>query len=304
MTHRQSVGNLQGIFAPVATPFTRRGEVDERLFRENLLRHVGTALSGIVVAGSTGEAPYLTPAERLRLTEITRQIVRPPELLIVGTGLESTRETLRLSREAVACGADAVLVLTPSYYKARMDSEALAGHFRALADSLPRPVIMYNIPQFTGVRMNPDAIGMLSRHPNIVGLKESSGDLPYVRAILRRVRPGFRVLIGAAVILLDALRAGAAGGVLSQAGFAPELCVAVYDAFRQRRLKAARDLQRRLALLAHKISTPFGIAGVKAAYEICGYAGGDPRSPLVALRPAARRAVAAAVREARAGLEF
>jgi 4-hydroxy-2-oxoglutarate aldolase len=301
---KQVTTHLTGIYAPVVTPFTRRGDVDERLYRENLLRYAGTGLAGIVVAGSTGEAPFLTGPERLRLTEITRRVLRPPQLLIVGTGFESTRETVQLSREAFERGADAVLAVTPSYYKARMDSKALVAHFRSLADRLRRPVIMYNIPQFTGVRMSPDAIGMLSRHPNIVGLKESSGDLAYLRAILRRVRPGFRVLVGSALILYDALRAGAAGAVLSQAGFVPELCVDAYDAVRQRRLKAARDLQQRLAILASRIAIPYGVAGLKEAYEICGYAGGKPRLPLLPLTAAARRIVAATVREARAGLEF
>jgi len=304
MTRKEIVARLEGIFVPVATPFNRRGEVDERLFRENLHRYSGIGLSGTLVAGSTGEAPYLTGRERLRLAKIAREVVRPPELLMVGTGFESTRETLGFSREAVACGADALLVLTPHYYKARMDSVALAAYFRALADGLRRPVIMYNIPQFTGIRTSPDTIGALSRHPNIVALKESSGDLAYVRAILGRARPGFRVVVGAPLILLDALRAGAAGAVLGQAGFVPELCVGVYEAFRQRRMKTARDLQQRLAILTHKISIPYGVAGVKAALDMCGYAGGAPRAPLTPLPAAARRAVAAALREARAGLEF
>jgi 4-hydroxy-2-oxoglutarate aldolase len=304
MNRKQVTAHLTGIYAPVVTPFTRRGEVDERLYRENLLRYAGTGLAGIVVAGSTGEAPYLTGPERLRLTEIAREVLKPPELLIVGTGLESTRETLSLSRAAFDRGADAVLVLTPNYFKSRMDSEALSTHFRTLADKLRRPVIMYNIPQFTGVRISPETIGTLSRHPNIVGLKESSGDLEYVRAILRKVRPGFRVLIGSALILYDALRDGAAGAVLSQAGFVPELCVGAFDAVRQSRQKTARDLQGRLTILASKIAIPYGVAGLKAAYELCGYAGGKPRLPLIPLKAAARQAVAAALREARAGLEF
>jgi 4-hydroxy-2-oxoglutarate aldolase len=304
MTRKETIERLKGIFTPVATPFDRRGEVDMGLFRENLRRYVGTGLSGVVVAGSTGEAPYLTERERLRLTEVARRIVRAPELLIVGTGLESTRETLRLSREALARGADAILVVTPNYFKSRMDSEALTAHYRALADGLHRPVIAYNIPQFTGIRMQPDTISAISRHPNVIGLKESSGDLAYLRALLRRVRPGFRVVVGAAGILLDALRAGVVGGVLGQADFAPELCVGAYEAFRNGQRKTAADLQRRLAILVHKISVPYGIVGVKAAMDLCGYNGGPPRPPLLPLNLQARRVVAAALKEARAGLEF
>ena len=304
MTHRQILAHLKGIFPPVVTPFDRRGEVDDGCFRENLRKYVGVGLGGIVVTGSTGEAPYLTERERLRLVELAREIVRPPEILIVGTGLESTRETLRLSREAIARGADALLVVTPNYYKPKMDATALSAHYHALADGVRRPVLIYSIPQFTGVHIDAATIATLSRHPNIVGLKESSGNLAFVREVLCKVRPGFRVLVGSVQILLDSLKAGATGAVLGQATFAPELCVGVYEAFCQGRMKAARELQQRLLPLAQKISAPYGVAGVKAALDLSGYHGGVPRSPLVLLNAAGRRIVAGALKEARQGLEF
>jgi 4-hydroxy-2-oxoglutarate aldolase len=304
MTRQEVVAHLEGIFPPVVTPFNRKGDVDEGCFQENLRRYAEVGLSGVVVAGSTGEAPYLTARERLRLVEVARQMLRPPQLLIAGTGLESTRETLLLSREAAARGADALLVITPAYFKARMDSATLSAHFRAVADGARRPVILYHIPQFTGIRMDAATIGRLSHHPNIVGLKESSGDIVFVRSVLRRVRSGFRVLVGSAVILLEALRAGAVGAVLGQATFAPDLCVGIYEAFCQGRLSTARELLRRLLPLVSKIALPYGVSGIKAALDLCGYAGGVPRAPLAPLSRAARRAVAAALREVRAGLEF
>ncbi len=307
MTNQRIVDNLKGIFPPVVTPFNRRGDVDEKRFQENLQKYAGIGLGGVVVAGSTGEALYLSEAERLRLVEIAREVVRPPELLVVGTGLESTRETIRLSREAIARGADALLVLPPHYYRSRMDSPALLAHFRVLADRVKRPVILYSIPQFTGINMELEAIAELSRHPNIAGLKESSGDLAFVKTILRKVARqgrGFRVLVGSVMILLDALRAGAVGAVLGQACFAPELCVGVYEAFRHGRAKTARELQRRLVPLAQKIALLFGVPGIKAALDLSGYHGGPPRSPLLPLGPESRQAVAAALREARAGLEL
>lgn len=304
MTRKEIIANLKGILPPVVTPFNRRGDVDERLFRENLQRYTGVGLAGIVVAGSTGEAPYLSERERLRLVGVARDVLRPPELLIVGTGLESTQQTLRLSRGAVARGADALLVLTPNYYKPRMDSSALKTHFRAIADRVRRPVIIYSIPQFTGLHMEANAIAALSRHPNIVGLKESSGDLSFLLSVLRHTAPGFRVLVGSAQILLASLRAGAAGGVLAQACFAPEVCVGVYETFQRGQLKAARALQRRLIPLAQKVCLPYGVSGIKAALDLSGYNGGPPRAPLVALNAVQRRAVAAALREARAGLDF
>ena len=255
-TKDEIIRNLKGIFAPVVTPFNRTGGLDEGFFRENLEHYAGCGLSGILVAGSTGEAPYLTEAERLRLIDIARQVVKPPEMLLVGTGLESTSATLRLSREAVERGADALLVLTPNYYKARMDGDALVAHYRLVASGVRRPVLIYSIPQFTGLEVDPGTIGKLSRLPNVVGLKESSGKLDFVRAVLGRVRPGFRVLVGSVPILYDSLRAGAVGGVLSQATFVPTLCVALYQAFLQQQAKEATALQQRFAPLARTSLCP------------------------------------------------
>ena len=172
---------------------------------------VESGSAGVLVAGSTGEAPYLTEGERLRLVEVARDLVRPPEILIAGVGLESTDATVRLSQEAVARGADAVLVLTPNYYKSKMDADTLAAHYRAVASKVERPVIIYSIPQFTGLHVEPSTIGKLSQIPNVVGLKESSGDIRFVRAVLRRVRPGFRVLVGSVVILYRGLARGSGG---------------------------------------------------------------------------------------------
>jgi 4-hydroxy-2-oxoglutarate aldolase len=304
MTRDETIGNLEGIFAPVVTPFNRRGGVDEGFFRENLSRIAGSGLAGVLVLGSSGEAPYLIERERLRLVEVARQVVKPPEILLVGTGLEGTQATLRLSREAVARGADALLVLTPNYYKPQMDAGALLAHYRAVGAGVTRPVLIYSIPQYTGLTVDPTTLGKLSRLPNVVGLKESSGKLDYVRAVLRQVRPGFRVFVGSASILYDALRAGAVGGVLNHADFAPALCVGLYNAFLHRRAREARALQQRLLPLGEKISLPYGVAGLKAALDLCGYHGGIPRPPLLPISAQARKQIAAALREAHQGLDL
>jgi 4-hydroxy-2-oxoglutarate aldolase len=292
------------MFAPVVTPFNRHGDIDEGLFRENLQRLTGIGLSGVLVAGSTGEAPYLEERERLRLVEVARALVSPPEILLAGTGLESTAATVRLSREAVARGADALLVLTPNYYKSKMDADALTGHYRAVARQVERPVIVYSIPQFTGLHMEASTVAKLSHIPNIVGLKESSGDLQFVRAILRQARPGFRLLVGSVSILCQAFQAGAVGAVLGQVNFAPELCLGLYQAFLKGKKKTALEFQGRLLPLAAKVALPFGVPGIKAALDLCGYAGGFLRAPLTPLTPAARKTVAEALREAHAGLEY
>ena len=302
VTTKQIVSRLYGILPPVVTPFNRSGDIDESAFRANLERYAGIGLAGIVVAGTTGEAPYLTAEERLRLTEIARTTVRPDELLITGTGFESTRETIRVSREAVARGADVLLVLTPAYFRSKMDKAALVAHYRALGEALPRPMLIYSIPQCTGLRAPVDAIAALSRVPNIMGLKESSGDLAYMRSILRHVRPGFHVFSGSARILLDALRAGAAGGILAQADFAPELCISVYQAFQDKRPKLARELHAQLLPLVDHVNLPHGVAGIKVAMDLAGYRGGELRSPLQPASAAARREIARALEETRSRL--
>jgi len=302
MKRNEVIKNLKGVICPVVTPFNRRGDVDEGFFRENLSRITGIGLAGVLVAGSTGEAPYLAERERLRLVEVAREIVKPPEILMAGTGLESTTATLKLSREAVARGADALLVLTPNYYKPRMDSDALVAHYRAAGAGVTRPVMIYSIPQFTGLEIDPATIAKLSRLPNVVGLKESSGKLDFVRAVLHKVRPGFRVLVGAASIFYDVLCDGAVGAVLGLANYAPTLCVGLYQAFLHRHAAEARDLQQRLVSLGQKINLPYGVAGIKAALDLCGYHGGTPRLPLLPASARAKKQIAAALREANAGL--
>ena len=304
MTRDQIIAHLQGIFPPVATPFDRKGEVDAAAFRSNILRYVDAGLPGILVCGSTGEAPLLTMRERLRLVEIARRVVRAPQVLLVGTGLESTRETIRLSREVIRSGADALLVVTPGYYKPKMDGEAVRGHYERVADAVGRPVLVYSIPQFTGVHIEVETIAALSRHGNICGLKESSGDFAFVKKVLSKVRPGFKVLVGSVLILLKSLRAGAVGAVLGQADFAPDLCLGLYRAYAQGRIREAKEFQRRLLPLGEKISVPFGVAGIKAALDECGYRGGEPRRPLDPLTRANRQRVAEAIREAYSGLEY
>ena len=302
MTRTKIIESLKGVVCPVATPFNRRGDIDEAAFRENLRALSGIGLAGILVAGSTGEAPYLTEAERLRMVEIAREVVKPPEILLVGTGLESTRATLKLSREAEARGADVLLVLTPNYYKPRMDSAALVAHYRAVAAGVKRPVMIYYIPQFTGLTVEPDTIAAISKLPNMVGLKESSGKLEFVRTVLGKVSRNFRVLVGAPSIFYDALCDGAVGGVLGVSNFVPSLCLALYQSFLRRNPEEARNLQDRLFPLGQKIAIPYGVAGIKAALDLCGYHGGNPRPPLLPVSAGVRKEIATALREANAAL--
>lgn len=298
MTNKEIVSNLKGVFVPIMTPFNQRGGIDETAFRSDLRRYVKEGANGIVVAGSTGEGPYLTERERMRLVELARPLIPPPQLLLVGTGVETTRETIRLSREAVARGADAVLVLTPSYFKNRMDSSALTAHFSAIADALRRPVMIYSIPQFTGIHMDADTIGHLSQHGNIAGLKESSGNLDLLREVVQKANSRFRVLAGSALIMIEALQAGAAGAILGPANYIPNICVDLYRLYCRGEIETALEIQRRLAPMVKEVNVRFGIPGVKCAADLCGYKGGKPRGPLLPLSSAEEGMVAAALKKA------
>ena len=298
MKNKEVLDHLKGIFVPIVTPFNRRGDIDEAAFRWDLRRYVKSGVNGIVVAGSTGEGPYLTPEERLRLVEIARPLVPPPQVLLVQTGVETTRQTIQLSKEAIARGADAVLVLTPSYFKNRMDSAALTAHFSAVADALRRPVLIYSIPQFTGIHMDPATLGRLSRHGNIVGLKESSGNMEFMKEVLKQADPGFRVLAGSALIMLEAFQAGAAGAVLGPANYIPDICMDIYRLYCAGDVETARKLQQRIIPLVEEVNVRAGIPGIKYALDLCGYRGGKPRGPLLPLRPEEERRVAAALKKA------
>ena len=297
MTSKQVVAHLKGVFVPVVTPFSRRGNIDQAGFRSNVRRYVELGFNGILIAGSTGEGPYLTERERLRLVELARPLIPGPQLLLVGTGVETTRQTIHLSKEAVKRGADVLLALTPSYYKNRMDSAALTAHFSAVGDAVRRPVLIYSIPQFTGIHIDPATVGRLSRHGNIVGLKESSGNMEFLREVLERSEANFHVLAGSALIMLDAFQAGAAGAVLGPANYIPDLCLQIYRLYLQGDLEAAQKLQHRIIPLVKEVNVHAGIPGIKCALDLCGYEGGNPRTPLLPLRPAEVRKVAAALRE-------
>ena len=303
MTRDEIMQNLKGIYVPVVTPFNRRGDLDEAGFKRNIRDFVKQGVGGLLVAGSTGEGPYLSNDEKLRLVDWARRLVRPPQVLLATTGLETTRETIQLSREAIARGADAILAVPPSYFKSRMDSPTLTAHFQTVADALKRPLLIYSIPQFTGVHIEPAAIARLSRHGNIAGLKESSGKLEFMQEILRVTNRAFHVMVGSALIMIEALEAGAAGAILGPANYATELCLEIDDYYHRGDVGAARQIQEQLKPLVLEVNIRCGIPGIKYATDLCGYKGGLPRPPLLPLRHGDQRKVVAALRKARIPFE-
>jgi 4-hydroxy-2-oxoglutarate aldolase len=285
-----------GIFPPVTTPFDpATGDVAPQQFRENLTRLLAAGVDGVVVSGSTGEAPLLDPDEQQHLVGLARETFQNGKWVIAGTGGESTRQTIAASQAAATAGASAVLVRPPSYFSAAVTPETLAAHYRAVADASPVPVIVYNIPKYTHLALAPALLQQLTSHERIIGVKDSSGD-PKSLAAYREAVPQWAVLVGGASLLFSALELGCQGGILGVSCFAPELCVQLIRELEQGHRAAAGALQERITPLDKEIVGRLGPAGVKAAMDAVGLHGGPVRPPLAPISPADRERVRALVR--------
>jgi len=273
---------LAGVLGPVVTNFDSRGELDLDAFAFNLKSHLGAGLEGIVVTGSTGEAALLEDTERLRLVEMARSVIPTDRWLIVGTGSESTRACVRRSREAAERGADAVLVVAPHYYANAMSAAALQAHYERVADESPIPVLLYNIPKYMHFRLEGELVARLAGHDNIVGMKDSSGDMAYFPNYLAAQSESFTVITGNGGTFHQALGLGARGGILAVALIAAELAVEVYRLHREGRAEEASEGQRRLTPLSNEIVGRMGIPSVKLAMDRVGLRGGPVRLPLLA----------------------
>lgn len=278
---------LQGIFPPLVTPFQADGGLDLAAFEANLERYAAFDLGGYLVLGSNGEAGSLDVDERLRLVRAARAGARGRPLL-AGTGFESTRATVMFTRQAADAGADAALVLTPHFYRSQMTLDALRRHFEAVADASPIPVLLYSVPQFTGLTFPAALAVALAAHPNVAGMKESSGDVALLGRIVAETPERFQVACGSAPVIYPALCSGATAGILAVACCAPAPVVALHAAFARGDHDTARRLQRALTPLATAVGAAHGVAGLKAAMDLAGFRGGDPRAPLLPASPAAR----------------
>lgn len=269
---------LKGVFAAVTTPFADDGDVSLDNLERNLQMWLVSPLNGFLVLGSTGEAAHLGFDEKLQVMEAAVRAAEERPVLI-GTGADSTRETVALSAAAAQLGAAGVVVVTPSYFGRTLSDQALAGHFLAVADAVDVPVILYQYPQLTGVHLGVEVVAELAAHPNIVGIKDSSGDLANLARLVDAVPPGFAVLTGSGYLLYPALQAGAAGAVLAVAGVAPWEAGEIYQLFREGKHDEAAALQRRLNVVERLIQR-YGIGGIKGLMRMIGYYGGIPRPPL------------------------
>jgi len=290
---------ISGVLAPVVSTFdVESGDLDPVAFRANIRAHMADGLAGIVVAGSTGEAALLEERERMQLVEWARPLVPDDRWLVVGTGAESTRLAVRRCAEAAERGADAVLVVAPHYYGSAMTPAALVTHFRRVADESPVPVVLYNIPKYVHFALEAGLVQELAAHDNIVGIKDSTGDLKSLSAYLSAQSSRFSVLTGHGGTLYAALEMGARGGILAVSLFAGPAAMEIWSAFAQGDLARAGRVQEALQPVNKTIVGALGVAGVKGALDMVGLSGGPVRAPLLPLSPKDRAEVERLLREA------
>jgi 4-hydroxy-2-oxoglutarate aldolase len=291
---------LTGLFIPVTTPFDPvTGDVAPVTFRDNLRRWLQTPVDGFVLFGTTGEGALLDEDETARLAEYARDVVPPMRPLVMGAGGESTRAVIRMARRFADAGADAVLVHPPSYFGVALSPADMAAHFHAVAEASPVPVIVYHMPRFTHVTLEAGLVGELSRHPNIAGIKDSSGDLKRFAEYSDACDKGCRLFVGNGALIYAALELGAVGGILAIGLIAPDECARLVAHYRAGRLPEAGRLQERLAPVHKQIVAAYGARGVKAAMDLRGWGGGPPRPPLRPLAARDREVVARVMQEAR-----
>ena len=289
--------NLSGIVAALPTPFNQSGEIAHEQLVNNMHEWNKTDLLGYLILGSTGEFPHLDKDEKLALIDTVKANLPYDKTLLVGTSELSTRHTIEMTKIAADRGADAAVVVTPFYYKKILFDEHLAAHYRRIADASPIPVLIYLIPQFSGVYMMPETISELADHPNIIGLKESSGDLESLRQLFTELgEKEFSVMLGAPPLLTEGLTLGATGGIFAVASLAPRACCEALRAFKWGELERAENIKSRIATLAKAVAAP-GVGWLKAAQDMCGMYGFLPRSPLPAPDESERQAIEQAILE-------
>lgn len=276
--------DLKGIIPPLVTPFDDSGAVRYQDFERNFDRYLESGIEGFLVLGSNGESVYLEQAEKVKLIEAARKRVPASMMLLAGTGEESTRATIELTKKAADLGVDGALVKNPCYYKGMMSFDVYFAHFTAVADASPVPVVLYNVPVFTGVSMESRLIIELSKHPNIHGLKESSGSVQLISEVTWGTdKSRFSTVAGAAQVLFPNMAAGARGGIVALACAAQKGLLALYHAFCKGDYKTAATIQRIISPAGNAVTGKYGIPGLKAAMALEGFSPGLPRRPLLPL---------------------
>lgn len=282
---------FEGIYTPIITPFDDMEEIDYSKMSHNLDLWGKTDLDGIVVLGTNGEFAYMNTDEKVQLIKFAVENFNPDKKVIAGTGCETTRDTIALCIEAAEAGAHAALILPPHYYKGSMNEEVLYSHFIETADNSPVPIMLYNMPKNTGINLSVGLVAKLSQHPNIVGIKDTSGNIVQLAELVRDTADGFCVFAGNAGYLLPALAVGVKGGTLAVANILPQMCCRLVNLFKTGKLEEAKKLQLKLLEPNFLVTGKYGIPALKAALDMLGYQGGLPRRPLKPLSLAQKEMV-------------
>ena len=276
--------NLKGIYPPIVTPFLKE-DVAYHYLTKNIEKLNKSGIKGVVVLGSNGENVFLSEEEKIEVVQTVITSASKEMTIIVGSGCESTRETIHLTNKMAKLGAHAALIVTPSYYGSKMNDESLVNYYSNVAEKSEIPILLYNVPKFTGVNVSKEAVSTLSKHPNIIGIKDSSGNVNQLGQYLNCVDADFNVLVGTAGALFGALTLGCKGGVLALANIVPEKCVDIYRLVQEGKMEEARGLQLRMIPVNFAITATYGISGLKYAMDLLGYQGGEVRSPLLPTKP-------------------
>lgn len=288
---------IKGIIPPMTTPFDNNEVLDTEKLQGNIGDLCGFPLAGFLVLGSNGELVMLSEAECIEVMHAAREAIPKDRIMLAGTGCQSTGATIALTQEAARAGADAVLVLNPSYYKGQMSKNALVVHYHRVADASQIPVLIYNMPANTGLDMDAETILEIASHPNIIGLKDSGGNLAKMANIIGNVGKDFQVLAGSAGFLLPALSIGAKGGILALANIAPAQCCNIYDNYTEGKLEDAKTMQQRIIRVNAMVTRQWGVPALKAAMDMLGFYGGPCRNPLQAISTAQKNTLKESLKE-------
>ena len=271
---------FKGIYAALVTPFVGEDVALEK-FKDNIRKYNAFDLDGYVVLGSTGECVSLSDQESKSLVAAAKETADQGKRVIAGTARESTKMTIEFTNQLAGLGIDAALVRPPSYYKSKMTRDVLNQHYQRIADKSKMPIIIYNIPQNTGISLESQLVIELSKHPNIIGLKESSGNLAFLGEVVPQVPVDFSYLVGSGSVFLPGLVMGASGAILSVANAAPALCIKIFQSFNEGKITEAARLQHDLIPLNKAIMETYGIPGLKYTLDRQGFFGGHCRLPLL-----------------------
>jgi 4-hydroxy-2-oxoglutarate aldolase len=283
--------HITGILPPMITPFKENGQVDYKAFADNIERWNKEPLAGYLVLGSNSETAYLNEKEKLKLIELAVGTAAKGRIVLAGTGLESTQATIELTNKAATLRADAALVLTPSFYKGQMTDDALIKHYTAVAEAAKIPILIYNVPKFTHYNISVAAVNKLSRHPNIIGMKDSAGDAVQLEEFKSAVPKKFNLIVGSASVLYPALKLGIRAGILALANCAPGKCAEMQRLYDAGKHEHAQMLQSRMIPVNKAVTDTYGVAGLKYACTLMGYEGGCVRSPLMPLKDSDKHAI-------------